>query len=147
MDISTIALLIFILVIDVVLIRRDIKNKLIFAGIRKFAILLAVGTIAFIALALVTYSFKLENVIVCIEILPLVFVGNKVGITEKGFIFNSYVAIWDKIESYSFEEKEDKYIVYFKINGRMKKISFKLEDKDEVKKYLSGIKQLRYKRK
>ena len=147
MGASTIAILLFILVIDIVLIAKDIKNKLIFKGIKKFRITMPVMIIVFIILTLTANQFRNEDIIVCIGILPLVFVGNKTGITERGFLFNSYVTPWNKVENYSLEEKEEKYIVTYKTNIGSRIIKFNLEDKDEVKKYLLGIKQLRYVRK
>lgn len=147
MEISTILILIAILLIDVVLIIKDIKNKLIFKGTRKFRIVIPVMIIAFIIITLSTNKFRAQDIIMCIEIMPLVFVGNKTGITEKGFLFNSYVTPWDKVESYSLDDQDNKYVVTYKTNIGSRLISFKQEDKDEVKKHLLSINKLRYARK
>jgi hypothetical protein len=147
MDASTIAILIALLVIDVFLIAKDIRNKLIFSGSKKFKMVIPVMIVIFIALTLRNSNFRLQDIIMCIEMFPLTFVGNRNGITEKGFIFNSYVTPWDKVQGYSLEDLGDKYIVTYEANIGIKRIIFKQEDKDEVKKYLLGIKKLRYIRK
>lgn len=147
MEISLILIFIFVLIIDVILVSKDIKNKLLFSGGKKFKFIIPVMIIAFIILALKENDFKIENIIICIEILPLAFVGNKAGITEKGFLLNSYVTPWDKVENYSTEDSGDKYIINYITNLGSRKISFKQEQKDEVKKYLLGINKLRYKKK
>ena len=66
---------------------------------------------------------------------------------SKGLLINSYVIKWGKIESYSLKEQGDRYMLYYKTNVGAKKLFFKNEDKDAVKKYLLGIKELRYLRK
>jgi hypothetical protein len=144
---SSIFILIFVLIIDVVLIVKDLKNKLIFSGRKKFKAVIPIMIIAFIGITLQGNNFRTEDIIVCISILPLAFVGNKSGITEKGFLFNSYVTPWDKVESYSLSDKGEKYIVSYKTNLGARKIVFNQEDKDDVKKYLLGINKLRYSRK
>lgn len=147
MEISTIIILILILVIDIALIIKDMRNKVIFNGSRKFKIVIPVMIITFVAIILTAKSYRMQDIIMCIEILPLVFVGNKTGITEKGFLFNSYVTPWNKVENYTLEDEEDKYVVIYHTNIGIRKIAFKQEDKDDVKKYLLGRKELRYSRK
>lgn len=147
MEISSIFILIFVLIIDGLLIAKEIKNKVIFRGRKKFKGIIPLMIIAFVAITLKGNNFRMEDIIICIAILPLAFVGNKTGITEKGFLFNSYVTLWDKVESYSLDDKGDKYIVSYKTNVGSKRIVFNQEDKDDVKKYLLGINKLRYSRK
>ncbi|OOM74105.1 DUF5673 domain-containing protein [Clostridium sp. BL-8] len=144
MNTSTMFLFIIIFAVDILLIVKDIRSKLIVRGSKKFKVIIPVMIVVFIIMTLKNSSFGTENVIVCICILPLAFVGNKTGITEKGLLFNSYVTPWDKVENYSLKEEGEKYVLSFKTNVGMKKIFFKLEHKDEVKKYLSGIKKLKY---
>lgn len=147
LDISTILIIVFILIIDIVLIRIDIKNKLIFEGINKYKIVMPILVVGFIAVTLFSNNYRLQDIIVGIEILPLAFIGNKCGITENGFLVNSYVTIWDKVESFSSEEKDNKYIIKYKTNIGQKKIAFKAENKEEIKKYLQATKRLKYIRK
>ena len=147
MDISTILVAIFMLIIDVVFITIDIKNKIILAGKNKYRIILPVMIIVFVILTALTRKFEVKDIIVLIEILPLAFVGNKCGITENGLLTNSYVTTWPKIESYSLEEQGNRYILHYKTNVGVKKMFFKVEDKEEVKKYLLGIRKLKYARK
>ena len=147
METSTILVFLFILIMDIFLIYKDIKNKLIFRGNKKFKIVVPVMIIAFIAVTLINNNFRLEDIIVCIEILPLAFVGNKSGITENGFLLNSYVTPWDKIQSYSMNDQGEKFVVSYRNNIGERKVIFKQEEKDDVKKYLLGIKKLRYVRK
>lgn len=144
MGLSTILISIFILIIDVVLITIDIKNKLIFAGKNIYKIIMPMTIVAFIIFTVVSKNFGFEDIIVLIEILPLAFVGNKCGITEKGLLTNSYVAKWDKIENYSLDENRGKYTLRYKTNAGEKKIIFKIEDKEDVKKYLLAIRKLKY---
>ena len=147
MDISSILIAIFILIVDIVVITIDLRHKLIIVGKNKYRIIMPVIVIIFIIITALSKEFKIQDIIVLIEILPLAFVGNKCGITAKGLLTNSYVVKWEKIESYSLKEQDDKYILYYKTNVGAKKLFFKNEDKDAVKKYLLGIKQLRYLRK
>jgi len=147
MSLSTILISIFIVIIDVVLITIDIKNKLIFAGKNIYRIIMPITIVAFIIFTFVSKSFKLEDIIILIEILPLAFVGNKCGITSKGLLTNSFVTTWDKIDNYSLDENKDKYILRYKTNLGEKRIVFKIEDKEDVKKYLLGIRKLKYNRK
>ena len=147
MNISTILITIFILIMDVVLISIDRKNKLIFVGKNIYRIVMPAMIAAFIITTLISKNFKVEDIMILVLVLPLAFLGNKRGITEKGLLINSYVTPWDKIESYSLEERKKTYILHYKSNVGTKKIFFKLEDKDEVKKYLLGIKKLRYSKK
>ena len=147
MNISTMLAVIFILIINIVIITIDLKNKLIIAGKNKYRILMPVTVIVFIIITVLSTNFKIQDIIILVEILPLAFVGNKCGITEKGLLANSYVTSWEKIESYSLKEQGDKYILYYKSKAGAKKLFFKVEDKEAVKKYLLGIKQIRYSRK
>ena len=147
MSISTIVALIFILIVDVVLIRIDLKNKLIIAGTNKYKIIMPVVVIGFIIYTAVSKSFKVEDIAILVGILPLAFIGNKCGITERGILTNSYVITWDKIESYSLEERGEKYLLSYKTNVGVRKLFFKEKDKEEVKKYLLGIRKLKYARK
>lgn len=147
METSTIFTFILLLAIDIFLVYKDIKNKLIFRGNKKFKLIVPVMIIVFIGITLQNNNFRLEDIIVCIGILPLAFVGNKTGITEKGFLLNSYVTPWKKIDSYSMNDVGEKYIVSYKTNTGERRVVFKQEEKDEVKKYLLGIKELRYSRK
>ncbi|EKQ56350.1 MULTISPECIES: DUF5673 domain-containing protein [unclassified Clostridium] len=148
MEIANILLIILVFIIDVVLIIRDMRRKLIFTGARnKYKMLTTVAIIVFLIYTYILNSFKLEDIIVILILLPLIFVGNKNGIVENGFLFNSYVTSWDKVLNYSLEEQNNKYIVSFKTSLGIKKIFFKLEDKEEIKKYLFGIRKLKYIRK
>jgi len=106
-----------------------------------------VTVIGFIVYTAIASNFKVEEIAVLIGVLPLAFVGNKCGITERGILTNSYVLTWDKIETYSFEEKGDKYVLSYKTNVGVRRLLFKEKDKDEVKKYLLGIRKLKYARK
>lgn len=147
MEISSILILIFVLVVDGILIAKEIKNKVIFSGRKKFKAVIPLMIVVFVAATLKGSNYRMEDIITCIAILPLAFVGNKTGITEKGFLFNSYVTTWDKVESYSLDDEGEKYIVSFKTNVGSRRIVFRQEDKDDVKKYLSRINKLRYSRK
>lgn len=147
LDTSTILALIFVLIVDIIMITIDLRNKLIISGTNKFRIIAPLMIAAFIIITIITGDFKLENIIIGIELLPLAVVGNKSGITTKGLLMNSYVTPWDKIESYSLDEDEKRYIVSYKTNIGSRKIFFKLDKKEEVREYLQNVKKLRYKRK
>ena len=147
MNISSIVALVFILVVDIILIRIDLKNKLIISGMNIYKIIMPVTVIGFIIYTALSRNFKVEDMAILVGILPLAFIGNKCGITERGILINSYVFVWDKIESYSLEERRNRYILFYKTNAGMKKVLFKEKDKEEVKKYLQGIRKLKYAKK
>ena len=147
MSVSSIVALIFILIVDVVLIRIDLKNKLIIAGTNHYKIIMPVVVIAFMVYTGFSRGFNFEDMSVLVAILPLAFIVNKCGITERGILINSFVFIWDKIESYSLEDRGDKYILFCKTNAGTKKVLFNGKNKEEVKKYLSGIRKLKYSKK
>lgn len=132
---------------DLFLVRIELKNKLIFSGGKKLRTTMPIVVIAFIGLTLAKSNFKLEDILICIGIIPLAFIGYKAGITKDGFMMNSFMTPWDKIEAYSLEDKDDKYIVHYKSNLGNKRIVFKQKDKDEIRKYLLGINKLRYAKK
>lgn len=147
MSISSIVAFIFILIVDFVLIRIDLKNKLIISGNNKYKIIMPIIVIIFIVYTALSKNFKVEDIIVLAGMLPLAVVGNKCGITEKGILTNSYVITWDKIQSYSLEEQGDRYLLSYKTNAGVRKMFFKEKYKEEVKKYLLGIRKLKYVRK
>lgn len=147
MNISSIVALIFILIVDFVLIRIDIKNKLIISGTNRYKIIMPIVVIGYMFYIGISRGAKIEDMAVIAAILPLAFIGNRCGITERGILTNSFVFTWDKIESYSLEERGDKYILYYKTNVGMKKLMFNGKDKEEVKKYLQGIRKLKYTKK
>lgn len=147
MSVSSIVAVIFILIVDIILIRIDLKNKLIIPGTNKYKIIMPVVVIGFIIYTALSKNFKVEDIAVLLGILPLAFIGNKCGITQRGILTNSYVIIWDRIESYSLEERGDKYLLSYKTNIGVRKLFFKEKDKDEVKKHLLGIRKLKYSRK
>lgn len=147
MSVSSIVAFIFILIVDIILIVIDRKNKLVIAGTNKYKTIMPVMVIGFIIYTAISNNFKVEDMAILIGILPLAFVGNKCGITERGILTNSYVITWDKIETYSLEEKGDKYVLSYKTNVGVRRVLFKEKDKDEVKKHLLGIKKLKYARK
>jgi hypothetical protein len=147
MNISSIVAIVFILIIDIVLIRIDLKNKLIISGTNIYKIIMPVTVIGFIIYTALSRNFKVEDMAILVGILPLAFIGNKCGITERGILINSYVFVWDKIESYSLEEQRNRCILFYKTNAGMKKVLFKEKDKEEVKKYLQGIRKLKYAKK
>lgn len=147
MSVSSIVALIFILIVDIVLIRIDLKNKLIISGTNIYKIIMPIVVVCFIIYTGLSRNFKVEDIVILVGILPLAFIGNKCGITERGILTNSYVFIWDKIESYSLEERGNRYILFYKTNVGVKKVAFKEKDKEEVKKYLLGIRKLKYAKK
>lgn len=147
MSVSSIVAFIFILIVDIILIVIDRKNKLIIAGTNKYKTIMPVMVIGFIIYTAISNNFKVEDMAILIGILPLAFVGNKCGITERGILTNSYVLTWDKIETYSLEEKGNKYVLSYKTNVGVRRLLFKEKDKDEVKKHLLGIRKLKYARK
>ncbi|WP_238916059.1 DUF5673 domain-containing protein [Clostridium sp. YIM B02555] len=144
MEISSILIIAFIVIMDIVLIVKDIKNKIIYSGTKKFKIAIPLMIVIFVGITLMNSNYRMQDIIVCVAILPLAFVGNKTGITEKGFLFNSYVTPWDKVESYSLDDQGEKCILSFKTNMGARRIIFKQEDKADVKKYLLSINKLRY---
>ncbi|WP_160693196.1 DUF5673 domain-containing protein [Clostridium sp. C2-6-12] len=147
MNITSIVALIFILIVDFVLIRIDIKNKLIISGTNSYKLIMPIVVIGYMVYIGVSRGAKLEDMAVIAAILPLAFIGNKSGITERGILTNSFVFTWDKIESYSLEERGNRYIMFYKTNIGVKKVIFKEKDKEGVKKYLLGIKKLKYAKK
>lgn len=147
MSVSSIVALIFILIVDIVLIRIDLKNKLIISGTNIYKIIMPIVVVCFIIYTGLSRNFKVEDIVILVGILPLAFIGNKCGITERGILTNSYVFTWDKIESYSLEERGNRYILFYKTNVGVKKVAFKEKDKEEVKKYLLGIRKLKYAKK
>ncbi|WP_459482009.1 DUF5673 domain-containing protein [Clostridium saccharoperbutylacetonicum] len=144
MEISSILIIAFIVIMDIVLIVKDIKNKIIYSGTKKFKIAIPLMIVIFVGITLMNSNYRMQDIIVCVAILPLAFVGNKTGITEKGFLFNSYVTPWDKVESYSLDDQGEKCILSFKTNMGARRIIFKQEEKADVKKYLLSINKLRY---
>ncbi|OOM76465.1 hypothetical protein CLPUN_26970 [Clostridium puniceum] len=147
MSVSSIVAFIFILIVDIVLIKIDRKNKLIIAGTNKYKVIMPVVVIGFVIYTAISKNFKVEDMAILIGILPLAFVGNKCGITERGILTNSYVLTWNKIETYSLEEQRNKYVLSYKTNVGVRRLLFNEKDKDEVKKYLLGIRELKYARK
>lgn len=144
MEISSILIIAFIVIMDIVLIVKDIKNKIIYSGTKKFKIAIPLMIVIFVGITLMNSNYRMQDIIVCVAILPLAFVGNKTGITEKGFLFNSYVTPWDKVESYSLDDQGEKCILSFKTNMGARRIIFKIEEKADIKKYLLSINKLRY---
>lgn len=144
MEISSILIIAFIVIMDIILIVKDIKNKLIYSGTKKFKIAIPLMIVIFVGITLMNSNYRMQDIFVCVAILPLAFVGNKTGIAEKGFLFNSYVTPWDKVDSYSLDDKGEKCILSFKTNMGARRIIFKLEDKADIKKYLLSINKLRY---
>ena len=139
MEISTILPILFIVAMDVILFVIDRRNKIIFRGRNKYGIIVPVMVAVFIVVTIASKSFVLNayNIILLIAILPIAVLGNKSGLTEKGILLNSYVAIWEKIESYSLDEEASRYVLLYKTNAGVRRIYFKKENIEEVRKYLS----------
>ena len=148
MDFLTIIGAIFIIGVSLIIYLRERKYKLIYKGRNQNFYMDPLIIIIFIAATFFTgKTFKPTDNIVLIAIIPLAFVGNKCGITEDGILLNSYLTKWDKIQSYSANEKNNRYVLFYESNGMTRKLTFSKEIGEQVDNYLSKNRKIRHRKK
>lgn len=148
MDFLTIIGAIFIIGVSLIIYLRERKYKLIYKGRNQNFYMVPLIIIIFIAATFFTgKTFKPTDIIVLIAIIPLAFVGNKCGITEDGILLNSYLTKWDKIQSYSANEKNNRYVLFYESNGMTRKLTFSKEIGEQVDNYLSKNRKIRHRKK
>ncbi len=148
MDFLTIIGAIFIIGVSLIIYLRERKYKLIYKGRNQNFYMVPLIIIIFIAATFLTgKTFKPTDIIVLIAIIPLAFVGNKCGITEDGILLNSYLTKWDKIQSYSANEKNNRYVLFYESNGMTRKLTFSKEIGEQVDNYLSKNRKIRHRKK
>lgn len=117
------------------------NNKLDFNGKNQYRFVIPIIVILFIASLFVGKNFSLDNILITIGLVLFMLLGNKSGVGKKGILTGSWFTPWSKIDEVYVEEQGGKCVLFYSNKNIKRRLIFKKEDENELKKYLDKIKR------
>jgi len=141
MNITLVLPLICIFAADILFFTTIRNNKLDFNGKNEYRFVIPAIVILFIASLFAGKDFSFENILITLGLIIFMLLGNKSGIGKKGIITGSWFTPWRKIDEVHVEVQGDKCILFYSNKNIKRRLIFKKEDENELKKYISNIKK------
>lgn len=116
------------------------SNKLDFNGKKQYKFVTPAVVIVYIISLIMEKDFTFENIIIIIGLVIFVLLGNKCGVGKKGIITGSWFTPWSKIDEVYIENQGEKCILFYSNKNIKKRLIFKKEEENELKKYIDNIK-------
>ena len=116
------------------------SNKLDFNGKNQYRFVTPAVVIIYIISLIMEKDFTFENIIIIIGLVLFALLGNKCGVGKKGIITGSWFTSWSKIDEVYVENQGDKCILFYSNKDIKKRLIFKKEEENELKKYIDNIK-------
>ena len=117
------------------------NNKLDFNGKNQYRFVIPIIVIIYIISLFAEKNFTFENILITIGIVIFMLFGNKSGVGQKGIITGSWFTHWSKINEVSVENQDDKCILFYSNKNIRKRLIFKKEEENELRKYIDNIKK------
>jgi hypothetical protein len=141
MNITLVLPLLCIFAADILFFTTIRNNKLDFNGKNEYRFIIPAIVILFIASLFAGKDFSFENILITIGLIIFMLLGNKSGIGKKGIITGSWFTSWRKIDEVHVEVQGDKCILFYSNKNVKRRLIFKKEDENELKKYINNIKK------
>jgi hypothetical protein len=141
MDFSLLLPLVLILAADVLFFITVLNNKLEIKGKNQYAYMTPLVITVYIISLVIERNLTFENILIAIGLVIFALLGNHSGVGRKGILAASWFTKWEKIDKVYVENQGEKCILHFSNRKNVKKLIFKKEDEDKLKKYLDKIKR------
>ncbi len=133
--------LICIFAADILFFTTIQNNKLDFKGQNQYRFVTPVVVIVYMISLFTEKNFTFENILIVIGLVIFAFLGNKCGVGKKGIITGSWFTAWSKIDKVSVENQGEKCILLYSNKNIRKRLIFKAEEENELKKYIENVKR------
>ena len=140
MDFKLMLPLICVFAADILFFTTIKNNKLDFKGKDQYRFIIPGIVILFIGSLFAGKNFTFENILITIGLIIFALLGNTCGVGNKGIITGSWFTAWSKVDDIYVENQGDKCIVFYSNKNIKKRIIFKKEEENELKKYIDNIK-------
>ena len=140
MDFTLMLPLICVFAADILFFTTIKNNKLDFKGKDQYRFIIPAIVILFIGSLFAGKNFDLENTLLTIGLIIFALLGNTCGVGKKGIITGSWFTAWSKIDNVYVENQGEKCILFYSNKNIKKRIIFKKEEENELKKYIDNIK-------
>lgn len=140
MNFSLVLPLLCIFAADILFYTTIKSNKLEFEGKNEYRFIIPVVVLLFIVSLFVGKEFNFENVLISIGLIIFMLLGNKCGVGNKGIITGSWFTGWSKIDNVYVEMQGEKCILFYSNKNVKRRLIFKKEDENELRKYIDNIK-------
>ncbi|AWK52289.1 hypothetical protein DIC82_15355 [Clostridium beijerinckii] len=141
MDFTLALPLICIFAADILFFITIKNNKLDFKGKNQYRFVTPVVVLVYIISIYMEKRFDFENILIVIGLAIFALLGNKCGVSKKGIITGSWFTAWRKIDEVSVENQGEKCILLYSNKNIRKRLIFKKEEENELKKYIENIKR------
>jgi hypothetical protein len=141
MDFTLALPLICIFAADILFFTTIRNNKLDFNGKNQYRFVTPAVVIVYIISIFIEKNFNLQNILIVIGLVIFALLGNKCGVGKKGIITGSWFTAWSKIDEVHVETQGEKCILSYSNRNINKRLIFKKEEEDELKKYIETIKR------
>lgn len=133
--------LICIFAADILFFTTIKSNKLDFKGRNQYRFVIPVVVIAYIISLVAEKNFTIENILITIGIVLFALFGNTSGVGKKGIITGSWFTHWSKIDEVYVENQNGKCILFYSNRNIKRKLIFKEEEENELRKYIDNMKK------
>lgn len=133
--------LICILAADILFFTTIKNNKLDFKGKNQYRFAIPAVVLVYIISIFMEKGFNFENILIVIGLSIFALLGNKCGVSKKGIITGSWFTAWRKIDDVHVENQGEKCILFYSNKNITKRLIFKKEEENELKKYIENIKR------
>ena len=141
MDFTLMLPLICVFAADILFFTTIKSNKLDFKGKDQYRFIIPAVVILFIGSLFAGKSFTYENILITIGLVIFALLGNTCGVGKKGIITGSWFTAWSKVDDIYVENQGDKCILFYSNKNIKKRLIFKKEEENELKKYIENIKK------
>ena len=133
--------LICIFAADIVFFTTIQNIKLDFSGTNQYRFVTPAVVIIYIISIFIEKNFTFGNILIVIGLVIFALLGNKCGIGKKGIITGSWFTPWIKIDEVHVEIQGEKCILSYSNKNIKRRLIFKKEEENELKKYIENIKR------
>lgn len=117
------------------------NNKLDFNGKNQYGFIMPTVVLVYIISIFIEKNFTLENILIVIGLVIFAVLGNKCGVGKKGIITGSWFTAWSKLDEVHVENKGEECILIYSNKNIKKRLIFKKEEENQLKKYIENIKR------
>ena len=139
MDFTLMLPLICVFGADILFFTTIKSNKLDFKGKDQYRFIIPGIVILFIGSLFAGKNFTFENILITIGLIIFALLGNTCGVGKKGITTGSWFTAWSKVDDIYVENQGDKCILFYSNKNIKKRLIFKKEEENELKKYIENI--------
>ena len=126
---------------DILFLTTIQNNKLEYNGKNQYKFVTPIVVIVYIISIFMEKNFTFENILIIIGLVIFALLGNKCGVGEKGIITGSWFTPWSKIDEVHVETKGENCILSYSNRNIKKRLIFKKEEGNGLRKYIETLKR------